>query len=66
MGSVLKATGDARVIQTLFHRMDIFPSQAQVHEMLELSRETRSHSETNFTYGAFTFYAAEMKYSERK
>ncbi|XP_003743300.1 uncharacterized protein LOC100897742 [Galendromus occidentalis] len=34
--------------------------------MLELSRETRRHSETNFTYGAFTFYAAEMRYSERK
>ncbi|OQR78790.1 hypothetical protein BIW11_06174 [Tropilaelaps mercedesae] len=36
-----------------------------MHEMLELSRKTRRHSDTYLSHGVFSFYVAEMKYSEK-
>uniref|UniRef100_A0A0K8RF59 Putative raw n=1 Tax=Ixodes ricinus TaxID=34613 RepID=A0A0K8RF59_IXORI len=46
----------------LFHTLDIYPSESQVHEMWQCS-----HTHNNiFTVGSFCFFASEMKYAHER
>ncbi|XP_022643742.1 uncharacterized protein LOC111266627 isoform X1 [Varroa jacobsoni] len=65
VGSTQTTTSDCQTINLLFRGMEVIPLQAQLHEMLQLSRKTRRHTDTYLSYGVFSFYVAEMKYSEK-
>ncbi|XP_065293450.1 uncharacterized protein raw isoform X5 [Dermacentor albipictus] len=46
----------------LFHTLEIYPTESQVHEMWQCSH---THNNT-FTVGSFCFFASEMKYAHER
>ncbi|XP_049515980.1 uncharacterized protein LOC119436847 isoform X3 [Dermacentor silvarum] len=46
----------------LFHTLEIYPTESQVHEMWQCSH---THNST-FTVGSFCFFASEMKYAHER